>query len=435
MNPTELYGYPQFVLDAALLIGVCLAVVSPRMLFFAVLTLLVVADWKGYVYSRFESIGYYLNVFDLLIAFGLISASLQNRKGKQPIDFLWYLAFADIILGFLISYMQLGMSYDVLRLSRYALNVPLLWLIGQRCINTREDARIVLYIVLFGCFVQSVRQCLYVAYFEDLEAKVTSWRTIRFLNAGFVVVPFFFLLKSFNKNLAFKVFLYVSLSVSIVALVLTQTRSLWIPQALVMLVGGWVLARNQLFKLLLPAAVGLLICGFAFASLVPNKVDIVSLFLHGRITDFSSGNGREEAIYFELLAWLDGNFVFGQGLAFMYSHEYVILDNVGWGHNGYTAYLSTLGIVGFVLFGILIPKQALANARGLWNRAEDDLQSFGLMTRCLIWVLIIESMLTPGLLSGISYSLCVIFLGGASSLIQEPKFADADSNPSELTCE
>ncbi len=435
MNPTELYGYPQFVLDAGLLLGVCLAVFSPRMLFFAVLTALITADWKDYVYSRYERTGYYLNIFDLLIAFGLISAFLQNRKGKQPIEFLWYLASADIALGFLISYTKLGTSYDVLRLSRYALNMPLLWLIGQRCINTRVDARIVLYIVVFGCFVQSVRQCLYVAFFENMEAKETSWRTIRFLNAGFVVVPFFFLLKSFNKSLAFKVFLHVSLSVSAVALVLMQTRSFWIPQVLLMLVGGWVLVGGRLFKYLIPTAVGLFVFWFVFTSLAPNQVDIVSLVLHGRITDFSSGHGREEAIYYELLAWMDGNFVFGQGLAFMYSHEYVNLNDVGWGHNGYTAYLSTLGIVGFVLFGILIPKRALVSARSLWNHADEELQLFGLMTGCLIWILIIESMLTPGLLSGIPYSLNVIFLGGASSLVQMPKFADTDSNLSELTCE
>lgn len=417
MNPIEVYAYPQYAVMIAILIGCFLAVFNPRMLFFVVFAGVVLTDLRSYAFTRFEITGPYLNVFDLLVVFGLFSSFLQSRSDRQPIHFLWYIVLADLLLGFMLSYMQFGLNFDVLRATRAALNVPLLWFIGYRCINTREDACTVLYIVLFGCFIQSVRQCLYVAFSENTDAH--SWRTIRFMHAGYVLIPFCFLLSSFSKSVLLKVFLYASVGVSMVALILTQTRSFLIPQVLLILIGGWILARIKLIRFLLPSAAFLIVSAMIFYYLVPNQVDIADLFLHGRINDFSSGHGREAAIYQETKVWLNGNVIFGQGLGYYYSFEYANMDEVAWGHNGYTAFLSNLGFFGFVLFGILIPRFGLLKSRINWNSNHEEIKLFGLVAGSLVWFLIIESALTPGLLSGMPYSLNLIFLGGASSLANQ----------------
>lgn len=416
MNFVEIDALPQYVMIVGILLGLCLAAINPRLLFFVVFAGLVMGDWRAFAHSRLAATGGYLNIFDLLIVFGLISALLQIRANGHSITYLWYLVLADLAVGYLISYVQMGFNFDVLRQARAALNVPLLWFMGYHCINSREDARIVIHIVLYGCFVQALRQCYFVAFFDDLDAREAAWRTIRFMNVGNVFIPLCFLMHSAHAGRVFRYFLYAHIALSIVALILTQTRSFWIPQMALIAVGAWTMPRARLAKFLLITTGAVLLAGLAFTVLAPNKVNLLDLFFKGRATDFSSGTGREETIYYELKAWLDGNLVLGEGIGFYNLNKYVNLGDVAWGHNGYSDYLANLGLLGFILFGVSMPRLGLARARVLRKSFSVDTQLFGSLARGLIWIQIMESALSGGVLYGLAYTLNLIFLGGACSV-------------------
>jgi hypothetical protein len=84
---------------------------------------------------------------------------------------------------------------------------------------------------------------------------------------------------------------------------------------------------------------------------------------------------REETFKTEINDWLNGNVVIGRGLYYYDIHRRErIADSSGnrpaWGHLGYVAYLSQLGIIGLIVYGIYFPLGVLFRARKIMRRAD-----------------------------------------------------------------
>jgi hypothetical protein len=419
MDQVQLNAYPPFVFYLAITVGIALAVYNPRWLFFVVLAGLTTMDISAYFFTRLEGSPFF-NFFDLHVLFGLLAALLIRRDTTRGLPLLFGLIIADICIGFTLSYSWLGFNYDAIRSVRQALNFPLLWFIAFRCVNTRHDARIFLHIIILGCVIQSLRQCVFVAHSIQIDTRETTWRTIRFLNAGMVLPPLCCLVLPLSKNPLYKFFLYASAGLSTVAVVLTQTRSFWIPQAVVLVIGGFILARRKMLAIVMYCIPGIVLCALTLNIFAP-EVDLQRLFLTGHATDFSSGSGRENVLSVEFFEWLKGNVILGRGLGFFYSRE--LIGNYPradwWGHIGYIAYLSNLGLVGFYLFAIAYPKLALSQARVLWNSADAELRLFGLIAGCLTWTMIVGSFLSGGLMFAQAFTLTIMTVGAACSMAFE----------------
>jgi hypothetical protein len=211
--------------------------------------------------------------------------------------------------------------------------------------------------------------------------------------------------------------LVATTAVAILALVLTQTRSLWIPQALVisaLLV--WRLRRGHVGVLLLAAGLaGIAVGGggWLISRLTNARVDPWAVFWEGHSTDFSHGTGREEVIPAELNAWLEGNWLVGRGLGFQNGPG--MDENLAWGHNGYTSYLSNLGLLGFAAYGLAVPLIVARWALGLTRRPVDADRLLGWLGLATVGCCSIQAALSGGLLAGHVFSAYALLAGVVSA--------------------
>jgi hypothetical protein len=80
---------------------------------------------------------------------------------------------------------------------------------------------------------------------------------------------------------------------------------------------------------------------------------------------------RENAFRAEFGDWMGGTLVFGRGLSY-----YQNVDNpeddarhIAFGHLGYVTYLSQLGLIGLLVYGIYFPLSIIHDGRFLWRHA------------------------------------------------------------------
>lgn len=426
-------GYPGWVLLAVLAAGGMLGFFSRRWLFFFVVAGLLLTDLPAYTYCRMDRTGPYLNLLDVLWLEGVAAGLLARGGNLREIPAFWYVSLFLIGFGCALTWDAVGIHTETLRSFRVSLTLPLAWFVAQRGLRDPADARVFLRLVQWACLIQSIRQCVYVLNFPVNDPA--EWRTIRFLNAGYPVVSLCFLVFPLTRNRLEGAFNTFCAGVGTIALILNQTRSIWIPQAVIVLGGMVVLLLSRRAHRALAgfmAFIGLAVCVAGFTELTGSHVDLVDLFIHGRATELYSPSTewRLAAAQAEYAAWTQGNLLWGRGLAFQYSPVIFYRVESGWGHNGYAAYLSNLGILGLVVFGICVPLLALRNARRLLPSPVPETALFGCLTGVVTLQLILMCALTPGLLSGTPYALFAFLLGGSGSLVRASRSAGPDPVPS-----
>jgi hypothetical protein len=114
---------------------------------------------------------------------------------------------------------------------------------------------------------------------------------------------------------------------------------------------------------------------------------------------------RRAAAEVELEAWLDGTLLLGRGLFFFQEHmkerEEATQTQYGFGHLGYVTYLSQLGLVGLLLYGIYVPVAVVGDSRRVWRASDAPASRYlGLLAGCCIlyhalMFLMSSSLLTP----------------------------------------
>jgi hypothetical protein len=420
MGPFE--GYPDWVMLTLIVGSVVAALGGWRPLFYYSFMGLLLADIPAYTYSRFELTGPYLNLFDVFTV-GSLCAAMGARGGTKRSAGRMLAAMAiTLAVGYAVSVLDLGFRYEGLRELRKAVAFPVLFWVGYRCCITKEDRRRILALIVLACGVQSLRQWMYVWGFADQSA--TAWRTLRFMHSGLAFPAMVLLVRPLWKAGWARALIIACVGVAFVAMILTQTRSLWVPQAIMAL---WILVAWGLGggpRGWLVTGIGIVgIVGAAYlferTALVP--IDLEELFWQGHATDFSSGTGREEAIRAELDAWWNGGLtgiIVGRGLGFYWNEAYDWQQEVAWGHNGYTAYLSNLGLLGFVVFAVWFPWAALRRSRVALKAGAEEDRAFAAVYLMFLAFVVLQSALSSGLLSGWLFGLFAMLSGALWRLTQ-----------------
>ncbi len=411
-------GYPAAVLAFVAVAGVLLLVLRPRLLVPLVWAAILTVDNKAYTFTRVGSGFFLLNLYDLLLLLGLLAA-LRVGVGQDRIRLLKVPVALCLLLGVGVvsTLFHRDLVYEDLRLLRFALVFPLAWAIGALGTEGSRSARLFLWVLAGAVAVQSLRQCVYVVVFPDPTVGESSWRTLRFLNAGLAYVPLTVLLAANRLPVWRRVGLIAITAAAVLALVLTQTRSLWIPQVLVLsALLVWRLRRGHVGVLLLAAGLaGAAVVGggWLLSRLTNARVDPWAVFWEGHATDFSHGTGREEVIPAEMNAWLEGNWLLGRGLGFQNAPG--MDENLAWGHNGYTSYLSNLGLLGLAAYGLAVPLIVARWAVGLTRRPVSADRLLGVLGLATVGFCSIQAALSGGLLAGHVFSMYAILAGVASA--------------------
>jgi hypothetical protein len=94
---------------------------------------------------------------------------------------------------------------------------------------------------------------------------------------------------------------------------------------------------------------------------------------------------RWNALQVELNDWLNGNFIIGNGLSYYHGKKHggsIGKTGTAWGHLGYVAYLSQLGIIGFFAYGIWLPLVVISRSRRLlqYSHAPPEVVHLAVLT-------------------------------------------------------
>ena len=419
MYPTEQLGYPGWVLPLGALIGLVLFFANGRLLFYLSLFFLLTTDGPAYSYARLSITGPF-NLLDLLSLLCLAGALRVSRRGLFRLPTEAWAAVAVLAFGALYTLAKIGPVYDAMRAVRFAAPLPLFIYVGYHAISGSREARTFVWIVAVACFVQSLRQIAFVSSSPPTDNPI-EWRTIRYLNATFLTVPLALLLSRLASRRTVRAWLWIAVGVGGVAVLLTQTRSYWIAQAVACL---WLVFERARRRSLVRAFAVLLFIVLALSgALVALReggvltVSPTDVFLTGRSTDFSSGTGREDAVLMELRDYWHGNpleWLLGLGLGYFGGPQSD--PQVAWGHVGYVTYLSNLGLAGLFTLGFLLPWRAFVRGLELSRSGDPAKRAFGWLCCILLVSMVSCSITSSGLLVAAVYGPVLIVIGGAASL-------------------
>jgi len=419
----EMVGYPVIFLYLLLVVGIPLALIRPYNAFLLVVFLVSAAESLRFTHTRTALLGPYFNMFDACLLIALLSMLpglfFRGSRLQVPPVITWVIGV--LLIGFFQSYINLGLTYETVRILRWSASLPVYFIISATLVDKRYKVKEFLLAVFIGSIFSAVEHIVFVQsrLVEALaQDNITFIRTISFrspglwlLLAGIIWVPRISYLK---RPLMLLVGVLFGLSV-----LLNQTRSIWISSVLALPV-IMVLYRIQgiMFKaLVVPIIIFLLFGGmYFFLQYITPEIssgDIIRERANTLLDDAErekSTEGRQNALTMELKYWSEGSLILGRGL-FYYQNIYLI-EKVAWGHLGHVTTLAQLGLLGLFVLSVYFPKKVVDAGLVLWKAADGEVRFLGLfagltMVWCIICFFLSDSFLsqlpTRGLIFGAAF--------------------------------
>jgi hypothetical protein len=320
---------------------------------------------------RTEELGAYFNLADACVLV-MIMACLCEKKRALLIPAPAIILSAVLIMGLLNSLTYPGLAYYGLRAFRWGITLPLLIFLAANLVQDQHKVRSLLLTLVLAAICAEAQHLLIVLGAKNLLAEnVGAVRTAQFYRSGsdLWLVAGFYLVGGVIPHPWVQTAIGALFLAGFISL---QTRSIGLG-----LVGAWLVYylwflkgphafRWQRFKGLLPVFI---------LGLIMLAVMGISAVVKGYGTRYTetaeTGEGtqaRWNALHAEVHDWLQGNILIGRGLSYYAAGKF--RDSIGasgtaWGHLGYVTYLSQLGLIGFLVYGIWLPLVVVSKARRL----------------------------------------------------------------------
>ena len=404
--------YPPLFLYILIVTGIPLAVLKPFGAFILTAFLLSSADSCAFTLTRTSFFGPYFNVNDACLLIGMVAAVsyLISKREKMPFPKIILFMLIALLISFAQTwYVLKEISYDLLRSLRWALALPLNFLIAYVILDRKEKIKYFILALFIGAVVSAIQHFVFVSsYFPFFQAKsfnIEHIRTIAFRSPGiwFLLAAgaYSFKLKWLNWKIIF-----VSSILFLASVLLNQTRSIWISAIvslpILILIFNRREARRRFMIVLLLILLLLTVIYFLMAWLMPT-IDIFTLIrqrvesLANSQIRYETTTTRQAGFVNEMDAWSKGTLIFGRGLAYfmpIYYSGVKGVDFIGWGHLGHVTTLAQLGLFGLFIYSFYFPWIIIKASLFLWKDYSQDIKFLGLLTAaCMIssWVLFIMS--------------------------------------------
>jgi hypothetical protein len=396
----EVHGYPQFVMLLVLGFGIPLAFFRPFAAFGLATLLIAAGDLAMFNKTRTAMLGPFLNLADTCVLLALLALLLEKYHTKEPFRLpqIIVLMLFVLTLGAAQSLWLFGFSHNTMASVRYALDVPLAYLLGANFVTSTARARKLIVVLLGGAAVAAVQHIVFVAtLWRSRGLSMETFylmRTISFsagaMSSAFLIAATVWKLP---RDMGKKGLGIVLCLLFLATLLLNQTRSLWIATAAGILVVVLVLKRGSWMKICLRLALGgvaiVLFLSVLCRSLMPG-LEVGQLAgtrmasLAAVDAKISGVETRKQAFRIEMRDWFAGTLILGGGLGcFQGYSKGASKDPTGeaaFGHLGYVTYLSQLGLVGLLVYGLCLPLGVFRNGLWLWRCAEPEvLRYLGLL--------------------------------------------------------
>ena len=379
-------GYPPLSLCVVLVVGIVLAYFWPYRAVLFALFVLGSGSSQDLNQTRFEALGPYLNLADaclLVLILGCALDTFDRRTFRVPRPVV--LICAVLLSGCAHTIMRIGVTYESIRALKWALDLPLGFLIAANVVTTPDRVRRLLRTLFLVAAFAGAQHLLFVVTATSHETDALEhygyFRTISYMAGGLPAALLLTITLWQGGRLA-KRLPYQALCVVIaLSLFLSQTKSAWIAFVAtipVLQIFFTIGSGMKIYaKILTVCAVYVLVAVTIFGVLMPDlelhevAAERVDAMFDADASETTSGS-RMRAWHNETQDWTEGSLLFGRGLHY-YQDEITYVDPdikeehmVAWGHLGYVTYLSQLGIIGFILFALYLPLSVLRDAREVY---------------------------------------------------------------------
>jgi hypothetical protein len=398
--PLEVLGYPSVVILVVLGVGIPLVFLRPYAAFLFATFLITAADAAMFNKTRTAMLGPFLNLADTCVLLALLALLLEKYHTKEPFRLpqIIVLMLLVLTLGVTQSLWRFGFTHNTMASVRYALDVPLAYLLGANFVTSTARARKLIGVLLCGALAAAVQHVMFVAtLWRSKGPSMESYHLIRTITFWAGCMSSAFLLSGiFWKTPAgtAKKALYAAAALLFLAtLLLNQTRSLWIATAAAVPVLVLTLRQGRWLRMFLRLAAACIVITASFIALCQRLLpglDVGEL-AGGRITSLAAADAkisgvdtRKRAFRIEMRDWFAGTLVLGRGLGFFQKYPEALnrnpLETVAFGHLGYVTYLSQLGLIGLLVYGLCLPLGVFRNGLWLWRYTEPEvLRYLGLL--------------------------------------------------------
>ncbi|HCY77265.1 MAG TPA: hypothetical protein DHV28_15205 [Ignavibacteriales bacterium] len=325
-------------------------------------------EFQKSVFTRIGGLGPYLNLDDAIIVFFLVSLIRYRKLNKIKLPLIIVGILVSIIISIVIMSVSNALTYEVQRVHKAALYFPLAIFIAYNFIDNNEKFEIYLKVLFLGSIVASIQYLLYIL---SRQVEIINYTEISIIRSvGFIsftpiliITSFFISLKNLNKK---EVFIFIfGLSLFWLNIIFSQTRSVFISLAITVIILALVFKLHiRLRKTFYFAIISIFI--YLTLLIFFPAFDLKELFLGRMISLREQGMNdptaytRLDSLFLEWKYFLQSNILFGNGLGYNY-FVYEGYKYISWGHIGHIAYLSTLGIFGFIIYSVLIPVKSIKN--------------------------------------------------------------------------
>lgn len=439
-------GYPSIFIYLVLVIGFVLVLFRPYKAFLLVVVLLAAGNAAMFNQTRTVTLGPYLNLGDACLLVAIVALFFDRYRSKKPLQVpqVVPLILFALTISALQSFWKLGWTYETARAYRWGLEVPIAYFIGANMVTSCKRAKPLVAALLCGAALAAIQHLFFiVTVWQSRSLNMQSYelmRTIAYKSGGMSAA---FLLTGLIWKVPTGILkrgLYVIAGMLfLVTILLAQSRSVWfatagaVPCLLVFLK-----RRNRVVNVM---RFGIIVVLMVFVTawvckhLMPG-LDISDMATH-RIKLLSEDNTRnihmgtrERAFKAEMSSWLKGTLIFGRGLYFFQTlrKPESPTERIAFGHLGHVTYLSQMGLIGFLAYGLYFPLRVLQDGRWLWgNGGQPVLRYVGLLGAASIILLSIMFLMSSHFLS-LGYFAPGVLYGSMWSLVRTQKRATREDS-------
>lgn len=363
-NPT----YPAIFFYIFGVLGLFYLIKKPQYTFWMGIFYFSARELRMAAFTRLPQFGPYLNLDDFIILLMLLSLIHIAFRYKINLPSAAFWVALCIFTSILMIAAKYSFTYPVQREHKVAFYFLFGIILSYNYVRREKDLEIFLKVLFVGSIVASLQYLLLIQ--ERLETFgptniQESIRSVGFmaLIPSFIISSFFLKLKWLGA-IGVKLIYFAGLSLMLVNLFLSQTRSLYIAIILTVLL-IFLLRREIKTKSFIIIVIVVPFLVYIIFDQYLNLLNINEV-IFGRIQLLSDSPatdvttiGRLNAIEREINAFFNSSIIFGNGLGFTYFLPEANNPYISWGHIGPIAYLARLGLLGFIVYSIYIPFTSL----------------------------------------------------------------------------
>jgi hypothetical protein len=375
-------GYPLIVFYLSALLGVVLILCRPRWAFLFSVFCLAIRHYHMAVFTRTPLLGEFLNLNDLFVWICLLALVRTAWDGERVWSPKILLAiFAILIMGDFEALFRYGFNYDVMKALWGSWSFPILMFAAANLVRNKQDARLFFWALFLGSVGAAVQHIfiLQAKTFDSNNLFVSDdFRTISFIFSGgiFLVISAFFVdLRKLLKNIYLTAGWFLGISFIAVSYILSFTRTVWVG-ALMSLIAMFLILYREHGKLkprltygVILLAITVVVFRLTSAEILPHvnltkSIDERAEFIRHADSFEDAYQSRETGMETELDLWQSGTIIWGVGASYPPSLLESSIDAIGAIHHvAFSGYLAHFGLIGLVVYGLLLPLLTIRLAR------------------------------------------------------------------------